>query len=250
MKLYALIISSLLSVSIFAADIIKVGVYDFPPYAYIEENTTGITVQMIAAMNKFQNKYQFVAVPTTARRRYLDFENNKFDMLIFENKKWGWEKYPVTASKTFVTGSEVYVAKAKAGRGQEFFSDFKNKAMIGVFGYHYKFSGFSNDQDYLKKKYKLLQTTSQKKSLELILNGRGDIAVLSKEYLNYHFLHSPADEGKLVVSDIYDQIYQHSILVRKNHKLSVKHINQLLDQMQKSQILQPLWEKYGLRATP
>ncbi len=46
MKLYALIISSLLSVSIFAADIIKVGVYDFPPYAFIAENTTGITVQM------------------------------------------------------------------------------------------------------------------------------------------------------------------------------------------------------------
>lgn len=250
MRLYALIVSYLLSVNVLAADIIKVGIYDFPPYAFIEENTTGITVEMIAAMNKFQKIYKFIAVPTTARRRYLDFEKNKFDMIIFENKNWGWQNYPVAASKTFVTGFEVYVAQAKSGRGQDFFSDFKNKVMIGVLGYHYQFANFSTDQDYLKRNFNLLQTDSQKKSLELILKGRGDITVLSKEYLNYHFLRSPEDKAKLLISDKFDQVYRHTILVRENHELSVKNINKLLDQMQQKEILQPLWEKYGLEAKP
>jgi len=246
MRLYALFVSLLLSTSTFAADVVKVGIYDFAPFAFIADRSTGITVQMIATMNKFQNKYEFVAVPTTAIRRYSDFEKNKFDMIIFESKNWGWQKYPMVASQGFVTGMDVYVTQAKPGRGQDFFLDFKNKAMIGVLGYHYQFAGFHTDQDYLEKNFNLLQTNSQKKSLELILNDRGEIAVLSKEYLNYHFSHSPADKVKLMISDKFDQTYPYTILVRKNHEPSVIYINKLLSQMKQKGTLKPLWEKYGL----
>jgi polar amino acid transport system substrate-binding protein len=248
MRLYAILVSYLLSASAFAAEIVKVGVYDFPPYAFISDKTTGITVQMLAAMNKLQQKYEFIAVPTTARRRYSDFEKEKFDMLIFESKNWGWEKYPIDVSQAFVTGAEVYVAQAKPGRGQDFFSDFKNKAMIGVLGYHYQFAGFNAEQKYLENNFNLLQTDSQKKSLELILNDRGDIAVLSKEYLNYHFSQSPEDKSKLLISKKFDQIYQHTILVRKNSSPSISYINLLLEQIRQKGTLKPLWEKYGLEA--
>jgi ABC-type amino acid transport substrate-binding protein len=246
MRLCALIVSCLISVSSLAADVVKVGIYDFPPYVFIADKTTGITVQMIAAMNSFQKEYEFVAVPTTARRRYSDFEKNKFDMMIFESKNWGWQKYPVIASKAFVTGGEVYVTQAKPDRGQGFFSDFKNKAMIGVLGYHYQFADFNAEQDYLKKNFNLIQTNSQEKSLELILNDRGEIAVLSKEYLNYHFTHSPEDKTKLLISKKFDQIYRHTILVRKDNELTVKYINELLGQMKQKGTLAPLWEQYGL----
>jgi polar amino acid transport system substrate-binding protein len=249
MRLYCLLISCLLSTSSLAADVVKVGIYDFPPYAFIADKTTGITVQMIAAMNKFQNKYEFVAVLTTARRRYRDFENNKFDMIIFENNKWGWQDYPVAVSQAFVSGGEVYVTQAKPGRGQDFFSDVKNKAMIGVLGYHYQFADFQAEQDYLNNNFNLLQTESQKKILELILNDRGEIGILPKEYLHYHFFHTPADEAKLLISDKFEQIYQHTILVRKDHKISVSYINKLLSQMKKKSILKPLWDEYGLTAT-
>lgn len=249
MKLYGLLVICFLSTNALAAEVVKVGIYDFAPYVFIADRPTGITAQMIAAMNKFQKKYEFVAIPTTSRRRYRDFEKNKFDMMIFENKNWGWQKYPVVASQGFVTGMDVYVSQAKPGRGQDFFSDFKNKAMIGVFGYHYQFAGFHAEQDYLEKNFNILQTNSQKKSLELILNDRGEIAVLSKEYLNYHFGRSPADKAKLLISDKYDQVYQHTILVRENHELSIKYINKLLGQMKQKGTLKPLWEQYGLVVT-
>lgn len=247
MRPYALLMSCLFSTCALAADPVKVGIYDFPPYVFIADKTIGITAQMIAAMNKFQDKYEFVAVPTTARRRYHDFEQNKFDMMIFESKSWGWQNYPMAASHVFIMGFEVYVSQAKAGRGQDFFSDFKNKAMIGVLGYHYQFADFQSDQDYLEKNFNLLQTSGQKHSLELILNGRGEIAVLTKEYLNYHFIHSPEDKAKLLISDKYDQVYRHTILVREQREPSIKYINSLLEQMNKSGTLIPLWEKYGLK---
>lgn len=246
MILYVLL-SCLFSTRALAVDIVKVGIYDFPPYASITDKSIGISVKMIAAMNKFQHEYEFVVVPTTARRRYSDFEKNKFDMMIFESKNWGWGKYPIAVSNAFATGAEVYVTQAKPGRGQDFFSDFKNKVMIGVLGYHYQFAGFNTDQDYLENNFNLLQTNSQKKSLELIINDRGEIAVLSKEYLNYHFSQSPGDKSKLLISDKLDQTYQHTILVRKNRKLSISYINKLLAQMKKKGTLKPLWKKYGLK---
>ena len=70
--------------------------------------------------------------------------------------------------------------------------------------------------------------------------------MLTKEYLNYHFLTSPEDEARLLISDKFDQIYRHTILVRKNHKLTIQYINDLLAQMKRKGTLTPLWEKYGL----
>jgi ABC-type amino acid transport substrate-binding protein len=247
MKLYVLFILCLLSAHTFATETVKIGVYDFPPYVFIGDKTSGITIDIISAMNKLQNEYEFIAVPTTARRRYRDFENNMFDMMFFESENWGWKKYPVVSSKAFVTGAEVYVTQAKPGREQSFFSDFKNRTMIGVLGYHYKFADFNADQEYLNNNFNLIQTESQKQSLELILKNRGEIAVISKEYLNYYFVHSPADKAKLLISEKFDQVYQHTILIRKQSKVTVSYINNLLDEMKKKDVLIPLWKQYDLK---
>jgi len=246
MRRYILFFCFFLSTSTLAANVVKVGIYDFPPYVFIADNTIGITVQMMAAMNKFQNEYEFVGVPTTARRRYQDFDKNKFDMMMFESINWGWQQYPVAASKAFITGAEVYVTQAKLGRGQEYFSDFKSKALIGVFGYHYQFASFHSESDYLDSNFNFVYTNSQKQSLELILNNRGEVAILSKEYLHYHFIHSPADKDKLLLSDKFDQIYQHTILVRKNNNPSIEYINKLLNEMKQKGVLKSLWEEYAL----
>jgi len=246
MRAPVFLISLLISIEVFAKEIVKVGVYDFPPYVFIGDLETGISSNVIKKMNGFQQDYQFVLVPTTPRRRYKDFNNNRFDMLIFESKDWGWQDYPVESSRVFVKGAEVYVSQAKIGRGQNFFSDFENKVMIGVLGYHYGFANFSGDQNYLHRTFDLIQTSGQAKSLELILKGRGEIAVLTKEYLNHHFLRHPRDKNRLLISDKFDQVYRHTILIRKNHKLSIQYINNLLEKMKQRRTLNNLWQTYGL----
>ena len=246
MRVFVLFVSFFLAVGAKATEVIKVGIYDFPPYVFMEQDGKGITAQLVAKMNQFQQDYQFVLVPTTPRRRYRDFNDNRFDMIMFESKDWGWQSYQVEPSRVFVKGAEVYVSLATKDRGQDFFSDFENKAMIGVLGYHYGFANFSGDQMYLHERFNLIQTNGQAKSLELILNERGEIAVLTKEYLEHHFLRFPNDKAKLLISDKYDQVYLHTILVRKNHKLSTRYINNLLGKMEKKGTLDKLWQKYGL----
>ena len=247
MRFFTLCLGLVVSFNLMSKEVVKVGVYDFPPYAFVSGEIRGITVQVLEAMNRFQQDYEFVAVPTTARRRYLDFDNGEFDMLIFESIHWGWLGHDVQASEVFVKGAEVYVTQAQPGRGQAYFTDFKNKLMIGVLGYHYQFADFSGDQEYLRQKFNMIQTEGQQKSLELILKGRGDIAVLTKEYLHYHFLSSPRDRKKLLISVKYDQIYEHTILIRKQHKLAIAQINRLLAKMHDAGILKPIWQKYGLQ---
>lgn len=246
MKLIIILLLLLSSFSSIAKQVVRVGVYDFPPYAFVEKDISGITVEMINIMNKFQDKYQFEVVPTTSRRRYHDFNNHKYDMIMFENINWGWQGHSVDVSHAFVKGFEVYTALNTSNRDQSFFYEIKEKTMIGVLGYHYNFSSFKTDLAYLEKNFNLVQTDGQKQSLDLILNKRGDIAVLSKEYLNYHFNLFPKDKNKILISDKYDQIYRHTILLRQNHSINISYINQLLLDMQKHGSLQALWQQYGL----
>jgi len=247
MNYFILLIGILISSCVCAAEKIKVGIYDFPPYAFVGENIEGITIELIEKMNKFQGEYEFVAVPTTSRRRYHDFQKGKFDVLIFENKAWGWQDYSVESSAPFVTGHEVYVALAKEGRGQAYFNDFKRKTMVGVLGYHYGFANFITDLDYLNKHFHMIQTDGQRQSLELILHGRGHVAVLSKEYLNYHFSHHPNDRDKLLISDKYDQTYEHTVLIRKGNNISPVYIDELLTRMHKNGLFTSLWQTYDLK---
>lgn len=51
---------------------------------------------------------------------------------------------------------------------------------------------------------------------------------------------------KLIISKKFDQIYNHTILVRKGSVPNVDEINTMLTEMKKAGILQNLWRKYGL----
>lgn len=246
MKYCIVLIWVLCSLATDAAEKVKVGVYDFPPYAFVGEDVEGITKQVIAKMNAFQSQYEFVPVPTTSRRRYHDFSKHKFDMLIFESKEWGWQDFPVESTSPFVTGHEVYVALAKENRGQAFFSNFKHKTMIGVLGYHYGFAKFKTDLNYLNKHFHMIQTDGQRQSLELILHDRGDIAVLSREYLNFHFQQHPEDREKLLISDKFDQTYEHTVLIRRNKNIKREYIENMLKTMEKQQLFKSLWQQYDL----
>lgn len=71
---------------------IKVGGYHFPPYVIIDENhqASGVTLEFLKMLNNGQNKYKFVFKMTSPKRRFLDLQKS-FDMICFEDKKWGWE---------------------------------------------------------------------------------------------------------------------------------------------------------------
>ena len=56
----------------------------------------------------------------------------------------------------------------------------------------------------------------------------------------------PEIKKQIMISDRFDQKYEHTILMRKKSNPTVEEINNLLDEMEGRGILDQLWEKYGI----
>ncbi|PYG97177.1 amino acid ABC transporter substrate-binding protein, partial [Arthrobacter stackebrandtii] len=78
-----------LAVPAWAADAVevKIGAAHFPPYTVRPEQgaDTGLLPQLVDALNRLQQGYHFVLVPTSIQRRFGDFQQGRTDMAIFEN---------------------------------------------------------------------------------------------------------------------------------------------------------------------
>ena len=230
-----------------AAQEVRVGATEFPPYIMIERSGAvgGILVDTLHYLNSIQTKYKFVAISYSAMRRHNGFKNKVFDVSFFDNIEWGWDKSAVDVSDIFMRGKEIYIALAKPGRGEEYFNDLRQRTMIGVLGYHYAFADFNSDPAYLRKNYKMQLTSSNEGSIAMVLDGRGDVAVVSDAFLNWYLLKNPTSK-KLLVSKKVDQHYLHTVIVRKNTSPSVTEINALLKQFRKSKVYEEILQKYGV----
>ena len=234
------------------ADIVNVGGYVFPPFVEqgLNGNLTGVSFDLIAAFNQYQSKYKFTFIFTSPKRRYLSFQRNEFDMIMFESKAWGWQKLSVIASDVFLTGGEVYISKVHPNRDQSYFDSFTNKHMVGILGYHYGFANFISNEEALRKKFQISLTADHNGSIDMIRSDRGDIAVITKSFLFRKFKQVSTMRKELLVSEKFDQEYLHTILVRKSTHSSVHpsivEINDILEGLKKNGMLLKIWRKYGI----
>ncbi|MFS4460467.1 substrate-binding periplasmic protein [Bdellovibrio sp. HCB2-146] len=228
--------------------VVKVGTVEFPPYIVVEKDgrITGIVAELIDFMNSAQKDYKFQPVLTSAMRRHSDFANGLYDLSFFDDLNWGWDKSAVDVSKVYMKGKEVYIARAKPGRGESYFQSFKDKTMIGILGYHYAFANFNADPGYLRKEFKMQLSTSNAGSIKMVLDGRGDVAVVSDSFLHQYLVSHPDEKDKLLVSKKVDQYYLFTIIVRKNIRPTVKEINALLKQFEESRQYAELKVQYGI----
>lgn len=226
---------------------VRIGATEFPPYIVLNRDGTvsGILIETIECLNSIQNKYKFVAIPYSAMRRHNGFKNKVFDVSFFDNIEWGWDKSQVDVSDIFMRGKEIYIALDKPGRGEEFFSDLKKRTMIGVLGYHYGFADFNSDPAFLRKNFKMQLTSSNEGSIEMVLEGRGDVAVVSDAFLNWYLEKKPTNK-KILISKKVDQHYLHTVILRKNTSPTVQEMNALLKQFRKSKVYDSILQKYGV----
>lgn len=228
-----------------AAELVRVGGYDFPPFVEAESGgqPKGLTLDLVEALNKAQSQYEFRFVPTSARRRYADVAEGRFDLIFFESPEWEWaaKGHPVEFSNVFLKGGEVYVAPAKPGRGQEWFAELKGKRMVGILGYHYGFANFDSDPETLSKNWNMKLVGSHRSSIEMVLAERIDVGVVTDSYLWAYLARNPAAAERLLVSERYDQRYNHRVLVRKGSPISTETVNNLLAGMERDGTLERLW---------
>mgnify|MGYP006200386775 CR=1 FL=1 len=205
-----------------AAQLIKVGAYHFPPYVSKPEaeQAQGLLPDLLATLNAQQSEYQFVLVPTSVTRRFRDFQNARYDLIMFESPTWGWQNTPHETFDLQVQDAEVYVAKAAAGRGQEYFSQFSGKRLALYNGYHYGFAQFNADPEYLAKQFNAVLTYSHDSNLVMLLRGRADVAVVTRSYLRAYQQRYPEQSGALLESQRVDQVYHHYALLRPQAPIS------------------------------
>lgn len=241
------------SAAALAAEPVKVGGYEFAPFVELDASghAGGLTIDLLALLNRSQRDYSFQFVTTSPSRRYRDFEERRFDLIAFESIDWGWadQKLPVDASRVFLTGGERYVATAQPGRGQDYFDDLAHRRLVGIRGYHYGFAGFEADPVRLAQRFELALVNDNEASIEMILRGRGDVAVVTDLYLGRYLIQHPAARPQLLISDRFDQAYRHTILVRRGSKPDVREIDALLGQLEASGRLAGLFASYGASTT-
>ena len=249
-----ILMTMILSISVMAEEriIVNVGMYPFAPFVETNQDTnnelqpSGMTIDLISALNQSQKKYSFVAIQIPPKRRYQFYKDGHYDVIFYENKEWGWSNIDIDVSNSYQKGGEVYVALNKLGRGQEYFDDFTGKRMMGILGFHYGFSGFNATEDYLMKHYHMNFSYDNLKNITLLLKERGDIAVITKAYLQRYLTSNPEHKSKLLISEKMDQEYQHAVLVRPGIRPSVDEINGMLETLYQSGALTKLWKKYGI----
>lgn len=245
-RLLAAAILLLSPVAARAAEIVRVGGYEFPPF--VEAGPKGLALDLVDALNQAQADYEFRFVPVSARRRYADLQDGRFDVMFFESPDWEWaaKGLPVDFSTVFLRGGEVFIAQAEPGRGQEYFDDLRGKRLVGILGYHYGFAGFDADPQRLAREFNMKLVGSHSSSIEMVALGRMDVAVVTDAYLWAYLARNPAVKDKLLVSDRHDQIYNHRALVRRGGPITVERVNALLADLEKSGKLGALWRKAGV----
>lgn len=221
---------------------VKVGGYEFPPY--VESGKDDMVGSLISALNTLQPDYRFELVPISARRRYADLSEGRFDVMFFESPHWGWQKQAdaVAFTKVFMTGAEVYVTLSQPGRDQSFFDDFTGKSLVGILGYHYGFAGFEGDPKWLEQKFDIKLVNGHRSSIELVLAGRRDVAVVTDAYLRRYLKTNPQAASRLLVSNRQDQVYEHRVLVRKTGPITIETMQKLLDDLQGQGVFSALKE--------
>jgi len=221
---------------VFAADTIKVGMYRFPPFVDFNASgePEGLSLDILNRLNEIQGDFRFEPVVTSPKTRYSDFSAGQFDMVLFENVDWGWthRNLPVSQTPEFMSGGERYIALAKPDRTQDYFDDLSNKAIAGIAGYHYGFADFKDDPEYLRHQLGVRLLRRADDLIRAIVSGHVDIAVVTESLLLKKIGSIPSLKEKLLVSDRYDQVYSHRVVLRTDMALSVTDMSNFMDHLE------------------
>ncbi len=241
-----LTLTLILNISI-SAETVKVGAYQFPPFfEKSDSDCSGIIVDMVNEMNKIQDKYIFELFETSSKRRFMDLDSDNFDIIMFEDISWGWVSKNVLTSNIFFEDREVYITRNDPSKDQSYFDNIENKSISIILGYHYGFAGMNSDENYLNNNFHIHFSRTNDRNMRIVLEGISDISIVSLSFLRSYFVKNPEVENYLLISDIYDQQYNHTILVGENSVITVNEINIILTEMDYAGIISSILEKYGI----
>ena len=249
MHRFAFLLAALVYLPAWALEVVRVGGYEFPPYVEIEnQQAAGATLRLLDELNQLQDRYRFQFELTSPRRRYDDFTSGRIDVMFFESPEWGWSSrgIPLNSTREFLRDSEVFVALAEGGRDERYFASLKGRSIAGIYGYHYAFAGYNDDPKKLEQEFGMSLVYSNFASIQLVLTGRADLAIVTRSYLNRFMRDNPDAAARLLVSKRIDQVYSLRALVSEKSPVRVEEIESLLGKLRQRGTLDKLWRSAGI----
>ncbi|WP_213876562.1 amino acid ABC transporter substrate-binding protein [Pseudomonas sp. dw_358] len=246
------VVTTVLSLHAMAAQEVRIGAAYFPPYVSKPEEgaQSGLLPEMVQALNKVQQQYHFVMVPTSLARRFRDFQQDRVDVAIFENPDWGWQDIPHVNVDLGLEDAEVFVAHRATGRDQSYFRNLEGKRLALFSGYHYAFAGFDADPRYLAQHFNATLTYSHDSNLTLVLRDRADIALITRSYLSDFLARNPDSASQLLISERVDQIYHHFALLQPKGPISAEAFSQYLGMLRENGDMARIFQPYRIAVLP
>lgn len=249
MRALAFLLALLAVAPTWARELIQVGGYEFAPYVeFRHSKPAGVTIELIRHLNRIQDRFEFRFELTAPRRRYDELTSGRFDVMLFESPEWGWSPYSgkFSATREILRDTEVFVALAGPGRDQSFFAAPSERSIAGVYGYHYAFAGLTTDPVVLEQKHRMSLVYSNRASIDLMLNGRVDMAILTRSYLHRFLTENPSLRSKLLIAQHPDQVYSLRALVREGATITTRDIEQYLATLRRQGVIDNLWRSAGI----
>lgn len=223
-----------------------VGVSPQEPY-FLEGDTTGLTHELINAMNQVQQQYQFNVMGIPVKRAFQMLSQKWVDLIIWDNPMWGWKnKQSVQVSLPLINEKDVFVALLDTSRKQSYFDELVGKRLVLVNGYHYQFLSLETNINELKKYHTIKLVKTESIALEEIVSGRADVTVVSESSLGWFLKSQPHHQQKLLISERYDSEYQRYFLLPEHSKIPIKEMNRILETLFANGTLGNIYKKYGL----
>lgn len=203
-----------------APTLVRVGAYSFPPYL---EGTQGATPRFLALLNSHQDRWRFVLVRTSARRRYIELDAGVFDMMAFENPQWSWNAAKIRTGRPLLRDAERTIARSAPGRDQSFFASAHTR--VAVFGFHY---GFSGQRALTGGGPELYFVAKPALVLEQVLSGKSAQGIITESYLERLLAADPELAPRLLVREKKDCEYTLGPLFSPRSPISPDEFDQLL----------------------
>lgn len=248
---FALLVAGLSGPAVVAETRIVVGAYYYPPIVQVspQGQPEGLLADLLTALEQRHPDYIFEVFQTSPKRRYLDFEAGRYDVIFFESPDWQWSDMDALISPPLLTDADQYVALNKPGRDQRFFDNIEERAIVAMYGYHYAFADLETDARKLMERFRIEFSDSHERNLKLIKADRpsvAEVAVVSRSYLQLHFQAHPEDRDRLLISETPDQTYQLSVITRPDAPLTSREMMALLAPLIQDGSYQALVEKWLL----
>ena len=251
-RFFGMSLALLLAGPLMAAQEVRVAAVYFPPYVFKTEQTqaTGLLDELVTALNQAQTDYRFVMVPTSVKRRFRDFEQQRIDLAIFENPGWGWQGIPHEALDMRLEDSEVFVTRAEPGRDQRYFDSLEGKRLALCHGYHYAFAGFNSSPEYLSKTFNATLTHSHESNLLMVLHQRADVALVTRSFIHDFLERNRQYAGRLLISERVDQRYRHHVLLRPGAPIAPEQFTALYETLRDNGQLERIFSRYQVAVIP